>query len=63
MTSSTRMSRTALQRVLKLATFVVGLGALLYGALFLDYPDWDVGVSLVMSLGSCQPRCSPGNVA
>lgn len=50
MTTSTRISRTSLQRVLKLATFVIGLGALLYGALFLDYPDWDVGVSLVMSL-------------
>jgi hypothetical protein len=30
-------------------SFLAGLAALLYGALYLDYPDWDVGISLVMA--------------
>lgn len=34
---------------LKLGTFCIGLGLLLYGAWYLDYPDWDVGISLVMA--------------
>lgn len=34
---------------MKLLTFLAGLGWLLYGALFFDYPDWDVGVSLLMA--------------
>ena len=43
-------SRTRLSLWLKLGSFAIGLGLLLYGALFLDYLDWDVGVSLVMAL-------------
>lgn len=34
---------------MKLLTFLAGLGWLLYGAVFFDYPDWDVGVSLLMA--------------
>ena len=30
-------------------SFLAGFAALLYGALYLDYPDWDVGISLVMA--------------
>lgn len=33
----------------KNATFLVGLGWLLWGALFFDYPDWDLGLSLLMA--------------
>lgn len=38
-----------LRAIFKLLSFLVGLGLLLYGALFLDYPDWDIGISLVMA--------------
>lgn len=38
-----------LQLKIKLATFAIGLGLLLAGAVWLDYPDWDVGVSVVMA--------------
>lgn len=31
-------------------SFLVGLWALLYGALYLDYPDWHVGICLVRAL-------------
>lgn len=34
---------------MKLLTFSIGLAWLIYGALFFDYPDWDIGVSLVMA--------------
>lgn len=30
-------------------TFLIGLAWLLYGALFFDYPDWDIPVSLLMA--------------
>ena len=30
-------------------TFLIGLSWLIYGALFFGYPDWDIGVSLVMA--------------
>ena len=33
----------------KRSTFAIGLGWLLWGALFFDYPDWDVGLSLLMA--------------
>jgi hypothetical protein len=36
--------------LLKALTYVGGLVLLVYGALYLDYPDWDIGISLVMSL-------------
>lgn len=36
-------------RWLKGLTFGGGFALLLYGALFLDYPDWDIGLSIVMS--------------
>jgi hypothetical protein len=36
----------------KLLTFSIGFVWLLYGALYMDYPDWDVGVSITMSLFS-----------
>ena len=31
-------------------SFLVGLALLLYGALYLDYVDWDVGLCFVMGL-------------
>ena len=37
-----------LRRPWKLVTFVLGLGWLLYGALYYDIADWDVGISLLM---------------
>jgi hypothetical protein len=33
-------------------TFLFGFAWLLWGALFFDYPDWDVGVSVVMALST-----------
>ena len=35
---------------LKVGSFAVGLGVLLYGAWYLDFPDWDLGISLVMAV-------------
>ena len=37
---------------LKLLTFVIGLALLIAGALYLDYPDWDIGVSIVMAFAT-----------
>lgn len=45
-----RRSTRRVRRYLKGLSFAAGLSLLLFGALFLDYPDWDVGVSLVMAL-------------
>ena len=42
-------SPTELRRPWKLVTLAIGLGWLLYGALFYDIGDWDVGVSLIMA--------------
>lgn len=42
-------SQRSVQTRLKAASFLVGLGALLAGAIWLDYPDWDIGVSVVMA--------------
>lgn len=39
-----------IRKLLKALSFSIGLGLLLYGALYLDYPDWDMGVSFVMAL-------------
>jgi hypothetical protein len=36
--------------LLKALTYAGGLALLVYGALYLDYPDWDIGISVVMSL-------------
>jgi len=36
----------------KNSTFFVGFSWLIWGALFLDYPDWDVGVSVVMAVST-----------
>ena len=33
----------------KNVTFAIGLSWLIYGAMFFDYPDWDIGVSLLMA--------------
>jgi hypothetical protein len=30
-------------------TFLVGLSWLIYGALYMDYPDWDIPVSFLMA--------------
>lgn len=38
--------------MIKNLTFLLGLSWLLYGALTYGYPDWDVGVSLVMALAT-----------
>lgn len=35
---------------LKGLSFLLGLASLLYGAIYLDYIDWDVGISFVMGL-------------
>jgi len=37
---------------MKNLTFAIGLGWLIYGALFFDYQDWDIGVSLVMAFST-----------
>jgi hypothetical protein len=36
--------------VLKAISFLVGLGLLLAGAVWLGYPDWDIGICFVMAL-------------
>lgn len=36
----------------KNGTFVIGVLWLIWGALFLDYPDWDIGVSVIMAISS-----------
>lgn len=33
---------------MKFLAFLIGMAWLLYGAMFFDYPDWDIGVSLLM---------------
>jgi hypothetical protein len=42
----------SIERILKGITFFLGLLALVYGALFLDYPDWDIGISLIMAFAT-----------
>lgn len=37
---------------LKIGSFLVGLVILLWAALFLDYLDWDVGISLTMAFAT-----------
>lgn len=37
---------------MKNITFSIGLAWLVYGALFFNYPDWDIGVSLVMAFST-----------
>jgi hypothetical protein len=39
-----------LLRPWKLATLLVGMTWLFYGATYLDMPDWDYGISIVMGL-------------
>jgi hypothetical protein len=34
---------------LKILSFLAGLGLLTAGALLLDYPDWDIGISFLMA--------------
>lgn len=41
-----------IERILKGITLLLGLLALLYGAMFLDYPDWDIGISLLMAFAT-----------
>ena len=36
----------------KNVTFLIGLSWLIYGALTYGYPDWDVGVSLIMAFAT-----------
>ena len=33
----------------KLVTFLIGLSWLFWGAAFFEYPDWDIGVSVLMA--------------
>lgn len=33
-------------------TFLVGLSWLIYGAMYFEYPDWDIPISLLMSLST-----------
>jgi len=40
------------RRGFKLGSFGVGLLLLLVGALYLDYPDWDIGICFVMALAT-----------
>lgn len=49
-----------LRRPWKLATFSVGMGWLVYGALCYDISDWDIGVSLLM--GGVTYLCAPWSV-
>lgn len=44
---------------MKQLTFLLGLAWLIYGALFFEYPDWDIGVSLVMAVSTylCAAWC------
>lgn len=49
-----------LARPWKLASFAVGMGWLIFGALNYDIADWDVGVSLVM--GGVTYVCAPWSV-
>jgi len=44
-----RFPSLAIAFKLKLLSFLAGLGLLMGGALWLDYPDWDVGISLLMA--------------
>ena len=37
------------RQFIKRATFAAGLGWLLWGAAFFDYPDWDYGLSVLMA--------------
>ena len=39
-----------IRRSLKVLSFLAGLALLVYCALYLDYPDWDLGVSFVKAL-------------
>lgn len=36
----------------KYTTFLIGFAWLIYGAMFFDYPDWDIGVSIVMAVST-----------
>ena len=36
----------------KLVTFFIGIAWLLYGAVNYDISDWDIGISLIMGIGS-----------
>jgi hypothetical protein len=38
-----------MKNMFKNVTFAIGLLLLIIGALTLDYPDWDIGVSVVMA--------------
>lgn len=38
------------KRPWKLFFLTIGMSWLIYGALFWDYPDWDIGVSLIMGI-------------
>ena len=46
------MKSPGLGNTLKAFTFTIGFGGLLAGAFLLDYPDWDVGVSLVKAFAT-----------
>lgn len=37
---------------IKTITFAIGMSWLLYGATTFNYPDWDIGVSLVMAFST-----------
>jgi hypothetical protein len=41
-----------MRETMKNLTFAIGLSWLIYGALFFGYPDWDIGVSLVMAFST-----------
>ena len=38
--------------LLKAITFAIGLALLIAGALFLEYPDWDIGICFVMAIST-----------
>ena len=42
----------SLHRWWKLTTFTMGLSWLLYGALVLNYTDWDMGISFLMAIST-----------
>jgi hypothetical protein len=44
------MPLPVISKLLKASSFAFGLALLLYGAQYLEYPDWDMGVSVAMAL-------------
>jgi hypothetical protein len=48
----TRTNPTRTSFKLKLLSFLAGLGLLIAGSLWLDFPDWDTGISILMAIST-----------